>query len=421
MGEVAIRIENIGKRYTVGARPQLHRNIRAMFRGALSAGTTVKSHGVGTPEDNSLWALRDVSFEVATGEVVGVIGRNGSGKSTLLKILSRIVKPTTGAATIRGRVGSLLEVGAGFHPELTGRENIYLNGAVLGMRKREIDKQFDEIVEFAEIERFLDTPVKRYSSGMYMRLAFAVSAHLASDILLVDEVLAVGDAAFQQKCLGKMDQMSKGGRTVLFVSHNLGAVVQLCSRAVLLRAGRVAALGRSETVVAGYLSEDSGDLPDVSPDPSLNAGSPLVVTRCWVTTPGEEVTVRSVGVISGFEIRLEVFARCEILDADISLRVSNMLGAPLFTSNLSDVSRDTTRLRPGKHLFVVTIPGRFLAPDTYSLHVGLHRPNVEVFDAHDGILKFKIEEAGSEMWRFNGRQYGNILVQLPWRHEQREC
>ncbi|HZH49493.1 MAG TPA: ATP-binding cassette domain-containing protein, partial [Nitrospira sp.] len=188
MGEVAIRIENIGKRYTVGVRPQLHRNIHAMFRGALSAWTTVKSHGVDTPEDNSIWALRDISFEVATGEVVGVIGRNGSGKSTLLKILSRIVKPTTGAATIRGRVGSLLEVGAGFHPELTGRENIYLNGAVLGMRKREIDKQFDEIVEFAEIERFLDTPVKRYSSGMYMRLAFAVSAHLASDILLVDEV-----------------------------------------------------------------------------------------------------------------------------------------------------------------------------------------------------------------------------------------
>lgn len=412
MGAVAIRVEDIGKCYTVGLAPHLGRTIRSMFNGMPEAGTAANGA-------HSIWALRGVSFEVTTGEVVGVIGRNGSGKSTLLKILSQIVKPTTGTADIHGRVGSLLEVGAGFHPELSGRENIYLNGAVLGMRKREIDKQFDEIVEFAEIERFLDTPVKRYSSGMYMRLAFAVSAHLASDVLLMDEVLAVGDAAFQQKCLGKMAQLSKGGRTVLFVSHNLGAIVQLCSRTLLLRAGRVAAFDRSETVVAAYLSQGASDLPDVSIDPSMNARSPVVVTRCWITTRGD-AAARGVSVVSEFEIRLEVFARAQVLDVDVSFRVSTMLGVPLFTSNLSDGSKDRTRLVPGKHLFVVTVPGRFLAPSTYSLHVGLHRPNIEVFDAHDEILKFKIEEVGSDMWRFHGRQYGNILVQFPWRHEQQE-
>jgi len=194
----------------------------------------------GSDENNTIWALKNVSFEVQQGEVLGIIGRNGAGKTTLLKILSRVTEPTKGEVKIRGRVGSLLEVGTGFHPELTGRENIFLNGAILGMRKEEIKKKFDEIVAFAEIEKFLDTPVKRYSSGMYVRLAFAVAAHLEPEILLVDEVLAVGDAQFQRKCLGKMGEVAKGGRTVLFVSHNMGAIEQLCSSAILLKNGKIA-------------------------------------------------------------------------------------------------------------------------------------------------------------------------------------
>ena len=206
-----------------------------------------------TPDDTDLWALRDVSFEVKRGEVVGIIGRNGAGKSTLLKILSRITEPTAGSAKIHGRVGSLLEVGTGFHPELTGRENIYLNGAILGMRRAEIERKFDEIVAFAEIERFLDTPVKRYSSGMYVRLAFAVAAHLEPEILLVDEVLAVGDAQFQKKCLGKMGDVAKEGRTVLFVSHNMVAVQTLCQRAFWLDSGQLKAQGEVGTIVTTYL------------------------------------------------------------------------------------------------------------------------------------------------------------------------
>ncbi|MCA9896469.1 MAG: ABC transporter ATP-binding protein, partial [Anaerolineae bacterium] len=207
----------------------------------------------------NLWALKDVSFEVKRGEVVGIVGRNGAGKSTLLKILSRITEPTSGHAEIHGRVGSLLEVGTGFHPELTGRENIYMNGAILGMRRSEIDRQFDEIVAFAEIERFLDTPVKRYSSGMHVRLAFAVAAHLEPEILLVDEVLAVGDVEFQRKCLGKMEDVAQGGRTVIFVSHNMAAVKDLCQRAFLLKEGELEFVGSVDATIRRYLETQRND------------------------------------------------------------------------------------------------------------------------------------------------------------------
>jgi len=233
MTDIAIRVENLSKLYHIGRARQRHDTLRD----ALSAAFRRPASRAARREDETLWALRDVSFEVQRGEVVGIIGRNGAGKSTLLKILSRITEPTSGRAEIHGRVGSLLEVGTGFHPELTGRENVYLNGAILGMHRTEIDRKFDEIVAFAEIEKFLDTPVKHYSSGMYVRLAFAVAAHLDPEILLVDEVLAVGDAAFQRKCLGKMDSVGKEGRTVLFVSHNMAAVTNLCDWGLLLDAG----------------------------------------------------------------------------------------------------------------------------------------------------------------------------------------
>ena len=221
---MAIRAEGVGKRYAIGVSRAAYGSLRESLTEALTAPFRRRARGRAIPESDTLWALRDVSFEVREGEVVGVIGRNGAGKSTLLKILARITEPTTGQVVLSGRIGSLLEVGTGFHPELTGRENVFLNGAILGMRRAEILKKFDEIVAFAELERFLDTPVKHYSTGMYLRLAFAVAAHLEPEILLVDEVLAVGDAAFQKRCLGKMNEVAKAGRTVLFVSHNLGAV-----------------------------------------------------------------------------------------------------------------------------------------------------------------------------------------------------
>ncbi|MCM3874380.1 MAG: ABC transporter ATP-binding protein [Pyrinomonadaceae bacterium] len=254
--DTVIRVENLTKFYRLNGSSARYQTLRESISRAFknSLRHSAKQNGKVITGDNEVWALKDVSFDVKRGEVIGVIGRNGAGKSTLLKILSRITEPTSGCADIRGRVGSLLEVGAGFHPELTGRENIYLNSAILGMKRVEIDKKLDEIVSFAELEKFMDTPVKRYSSGMYMRLAFSVAAHLETEVLLVDEVLAVGDASFQKKCLGKMEDVAKGGRTVLFVSHNMGAVRGLCERAVLLEGGVVVADGDVYQVVESYLS-----------------------------------------------------------------------------------------------------------------------------------------------------------------------
>jgi lipopolysaccharide transport system ATP-binding protein len=260
MNDIAIHVEGLGKQYRIGSRkPERYVTLRDSLVSALAAPFRQASRLLyGQPRstverDATIWALKDVSFDVARGEVIGIIGRNGAGKSTLLKILSRITEPTEGYAEIHGRVGSLLEVGTGFHPELTGRENVYLNGAILGMRRAEIERKFDEIVAFAEIEKFIDTPVKYYSSGMYVRLAFSVAAHMEPEILLVDEVLAVGDVAFQQMCLGRMGEVAKSGRTVLFVSHNMAAVRKLCGKAMLLDEGRVVTLGKTAGVLQRYL------------------------------------------------------------------------------------------------------------------------------------------------------------------------
>ncbi len=247
----AIRAEGLGKRYTIVEGDPRHTTLSEKLVATLR-------HPLRRPKLKSFWALRDVSFDVAPGEVLGIVGRNGAGKSTLLKVMSRITAPTAGRVEMRGRVGSLLEVGTGFHKELTGRENIYLNGGILGMRRREIGRVFDEIVSFSGVERFLDTPVKRYSSGMYVRLAFAVAAHLSPEILIVDEVLAVGDAEFQRKCLGKMSEVSRAGRTVLFVSHNMNAVLNLCTRAMLLEDGSIACAGAVPDVVDAYLRNRRG-------------------------------------------------------------------------------------------------------------------------------------------------------------------
>jgi lipopolysaccharide transport system ATP-binding protein len=252
MSDVVIRIENLSKRFTIGAKKAQYETFRDQIASGLAG--IFKSRRRASQAAEGFWALRDVSFEIRRGDVVGLIGRNGAGKSTLLKILSRITEPTSGFADIHGRIASLLEVGTGFHAELSGRENIYLNGAILGMKRTEINRNFDDIVEFAEVGQFVDTPVKHYSSGMYVRLAFAVAAHLQPEILLVDEVLAVGDAAFQRKCLGKMGEVAKDGRTIIFVSHNMAAVEGLCTAAHLISAGQIVQSGSTTEVIASYLS-----------------------------------------------------------------------------------------------------------------------------------------------------------------------
>lgn len=324
MGAPAIAIRGLGKRYRLGGGAAQYVTLRESLAGlfARDGGARVAAR--------DLWALRDVDLEIQPGEVVGVIGRNGAGKSTLLKILSRVVAPTCGEVELRGRVGSLLEVGTGFHSELTGRENIYLSGAILGMRRAEIKAKFDEIVAFAEIERFLDTPVKRYSSGMYVRLGFAVAAHLEPEILLVDEVLAVGDAEFQAKCLGKMNDVARGGRTILFVSHNMGAVGALCSRAILLDHGRVSTAGACAAVVAKYaaLGASSSSVLEAAevrerrgagPERILRAGSYGADGKpCSTFLMGDQLRII-------FDLESEVVARNTVL----SVNVRTITGVPV--------------------------------------------------------------------------------------------
>jgi lipopolysaccharide transport system ATP-binding protein len=312
----AVHVENLSKRYRIGAREQGYRTLREAIVDAVKAPInnlrnlrSLTKFSGNDDEEDVIWALRDINFDVEQGEVVGIIGPNGAGKSTLLKVLSRITEPTTGFAEIRGRVSSLLEVGTGFHPELTGRENIYLNGTVLGMSKKEIDRKFDEIVDFAGVEKFIDTPVKRYSSGMQVRLAFAVAAHLEPEILVVDEVLSVGDAAFQKKCLGKMGEVAKGGRTILFVSHNMAAVSNLCSKAMLLEKGRIILNDQTEDVIDNYIFRLASSTPALLSSRKDRFGDGrLRFTDTWVENEkGERVSCvksgESIKIAASYEVR----------------------------------------------------------------------------------------------------------------------
>ena len=331
MSDPILAVEALGKRYQLSHREDdaSYATLRDTIAGALSA-PFQRANGRPRKTLDDFWALRDVSFDVTAGEVVGIVGRNGAGKSTLLKILSRITEPTAGRVTLRGRVASLLEVGTGFHPELTGRENIFLNGAILGMTRAEIRRNFDSIVSFAEVERFLDTPVKRYSSGMYVRLAFAVAAHLEPDILVIDEVLAVGDAEFQKKSLGKMHDASRGGRTVLFVSHNMAAVQTLCSRAIWLDRGQVAAAGATAPVLSQYL-QGARPVEEVGARPR-KLGAAIELRRIGMTpnpvASGAdaqiEVTLGATAPVKLGEVAVLIYSSLETRVAVIDLRSANL-------------------------------------------------------------------------------------------------
>src|SRR5262245_11294965 len=343
--------------------------------------------------EDDLWAVKDISFEVKPGEVVGIVGRNGAGKSTLLKLLSRITSPTEGEIQLRGRVGSLLEVGTGFHPELTGRENVFLNGSILGMSRKEIEKKFDEIVAFAEVEKFLDTPVKRYSSGMYVRLAFAVAAHLEPEVLLVDEVLAVGDMAFQRKCLGKMGQVSRQGRTILFVSHNMTALRALCTRAVLIEAGQLAADGDVNGVVDRYLTggletAHTGIIAQTAPRYSDRPGEAYFRSVRLTDLAGEPVTQLYFG--QPFRVHFVCDVLKEIPDGVFEVSISTQDGVHVTQPTTLDAEAAPQRLTPGRHERVVTFEGLKLLPRGYTIDVGVHHWDGTTSDLVQRTLDFTV-------------------------------
>ncbi len=393
MNDIAIRVEGLGKRYQLGRRAvsgTAYDAIAAAVRAPLRCFAR-------TPPPEYIWALKNVAFELRRGEVLGIVGRNGAGKSTLLKVLSRITEPTEGAVDLYGRVSSLLEVGTGFHPELTGRENIFLNGAILGMRRTEIAKKFDEIVAFAEVERFLDTPVKHYSSGMYLRLAFAVAAHLESEIVIADEVLAVGDAAFQKKCLGKVGEVAKAGRTAVLVSHNMGLIHALAQRCLYLRMGEVAAHGEPREVIEHYLAEtvtrrdaDRQNLEEYRRGRSTD--SPVTISGVWCGEAPRGVQCVAMGAPITMGVGLRVLR--ELHGANLTITLKNAQGERVVV--LFSWDREFSLfLAPGDHVITARIEGLVLAPGRYFADVGVNRSTRSTaYDVIVDLPVFRVDNAG---------------------------
>lgn len=406
-----IQVDGLSKRYRLGASTSRHLRLgEALGHWALEPARRWLRRK-STTADASFWALEDVDFKVGRGDVVGVIGKNGAGKSTLLKILSRITEPTKGRAVLRGRVASLLEVGTGFHGELTGRENVYLNGAFLGMRKREIDRKFDAIVEFSEVEAFIDTPVKRYSSGMYVRLAFAVAAHLEPEILLVDEVLAVGDAEFQRKCLGKMNDIADEGRTVLFVSHNMSAVQRLCASAILLRKGRIATAGETNSVVSEYLRSSDGGSTSFQAD-SLTGRQQLLSVRLFDSRGAPLEKALSTEPFT-FELAYLLPDRSPGVRVGIGLLSHD--GIVIFTSNCLDTAVSAPS-RAGRYTARVTVPGDVLLPGDYHLAVCIYDDSA-VLDLHEPAVSLTVEPGPSNLYLSAVRRKGFVQVPCRWEIE----
>jgi len=415
-----IRVESLSKKYIIGHQKQeRYTTLRDALTNVARQFTDKLRHPFAAPENDAaheeFWALKDVSFDIKQGDKVGIIGRNGAGKSTLLKILSRITEPTSGKVSIKGRVASLLEVGTGFHPELSGRENIFLNGAIRGMSKAEIRKKFDEIVAFAEVERFLDTPVKRYSSGMYVRLAFAVAAHLEPEILIVDEVLAVGDAQVQKKCRGKMGEVGKEGRTVLFVSHNMASIQQLCGSGILLRDGAVRDTGSIEKVIGTYLNDSTssgkdslGDIPRARHD----YGAIARFVSAWpVNSKGDRTTSFMSGEDISFDLEIKAFEKIDSLsivaglDTYMDYRITTVLSEE--TGMLFSADKDaviTVNLK---------VPRLHLKPGTYSLTLGIRR-NKSVLDHVVKAINFEISEISVNHKSREAWTRGDVVAESVW-------
>ncbi len=413
MSKNAIDINGLSKSYSIrktqgGPAPTLREDIAAFFTG-FGKRSASKSE-----KYEDFWALRDINLSIAQGQKVGIIGRNGAGKSTLLKILSRITAPTSGEAILRGRVASLLEVGTGFSGELTGRENIFLNGAILGMTQHEIRRRFDEIVDFAEIEQFLDTPVKRYSSGMYVRLAFSIAAHLEPEILIVDEVLAVGDVEFQKKCLGRMEQVGEEGRTILFVSHNTSTVTRLCDQCVFLQKGQLISQGKTQDVIRDYLSSNVTMDRDYTLPPSPSDSMCLRAVRL---NPGVENRGIDIPYNESFTIRVEYDVNEDTDNSTVWIALQSLEGAIVFVT--SDYDMDPSKLekrKKGHYATDIKIPEKWLNVGEYVVIVGVVKNNPVIVYNRDETITFRIEEIGTPgAILMPGQRRGVLQPYLEWR------
>jgi len=416
----AIKVENISKRYKIGTAPGKFKY--GMLRDQIMAIPDALFNRNKAAEENYIWALKDVSFDLEEGQVLGIIGRNGAGKSTLLKVLSRVTEPTTGIVTVRGRVGSLLEVGTGFHPELTGRENIYLNGAILGMKRGEIEKKFDEIVDFSEVEQFIDTPVKRYSSGMYLRLAFAVAAHLEPEILVVDEVLAVGYGEFQRKCLGKMNDVAAQGRTVLFVSHNMSAILRLTQEAIVMQKGRLVMRGSTTDAVDHYLASGQSQAGERFWDPQeipINA-EPFTPLSLRLTDMKGSVAenVRSVEPLT-LEMRYRLSA--PITGLRVGFYLSTIRGEYVFTSFDVDEPEEFEKLsvrQAGSYVSKCVIPGDLLNEGRYLIGVNASSFGVKRYFMDENALSFSVDPSAAPGMQWAEQRQGPLRPRLKWTIER---
>jgi lipopolysaccharide transport system ATP-binding protein len=409
MGDIAIRVQNLSKQYRIGEAQPRYKTLRETLVSTSKRLLPSNPKRITQVPETTIWALNDVSFDIRQGEVVGIIGRNGAGKSTLLKVLAHITNPTKGRVEIHGRVGSLLEVGTGFHNELTGRENIYLNGAILGMKKVEIERKFDEIVAFAEIEKFLDTPVKHYSSGMYMRLAFAVAAHLEPEILLVDEVLAVGDAEFQKKCLGKMGDVVHEGRTVLFVSHNMAAVQKLCKTTILLGQGIIKQFCETNEATTTYLNENKSY--NLVWERIVKTNSEAYFKYVYLCDENDQmVSVVTTG--SMIKVVMEFTIKKIIKNLQVSIGLIDNFGEQIFGSTPQDWNISPPE-EPGNYRAFVEFPPDIFMPKTYSIRTSLWTPEGGSLDSGD-YLSFTASETASLANNNPGGRLGVIALRCKW-------
>ena len=428
MADPAIQVDELGKRFRIGRQQGGYKTLRETINGVLTtpfrlmAQWPQRKRDASEESDNTIWALRNVSFDIKQGEVVGIIGRNGAGKSTLLKILSQITEPTEGFADIYGRVAALLEVGTGFHPELTGRENVYLNGAFLGMMRAEIDRKFDEIVAFAGVERFIDTPVKHYSSGMTVRLAFAVAAHLEPEILIIDEVLAVGDAAFQKRCLGKMEGVAKEGRTVLFVSHNMIAVQSLCHRAIWLNDGKIVEDGKPAEVVSRYLRNSVSTLTEQRwTDLDQAPGTHAVRLRRIAVRGPDTTQPELIAMDKPFEIEVEFWNMVEnaVLDITLHLYTEQQILAFSTGSGYQAMGEDGC-LAVGLFRSVCQVPANLLNSGMHRAVVLVVENRSRVIYRHGDAVTFEVMELGGRHFGWQGKEPGAVRPLLNWTTTQIE-